>query len=116
MKPIVLDRRILLQTAELLSDDLQDTYGFVDLAEVFAARLDVPAARQAEAVAAGQTVAIATVEFIIRWSEDVEGIDAKDRLEYPVGSGDYWYIQGKREVDGRRNRIGLRCTMEADKD
>lgn len=54
----------------------------------------------AERLAALENAAFASARFMIRKSSDVEDLNAKDRIEYPVGSEAYHNIVNVRE-EGR---------------
>ena len=102
-------------------------YGIVtneggDDVEGFAPAIVVPAGIKrlpgAERLQSAENAATAPTVFLIRWSpaldpDSADGLNPKDRIEYPVASGRFLNITSVIEL-GRRDSIEIAATGAAD--
>ncbi len=103
-----LDRRITLQQATVTYDALNNpVQTWVDLATVWAARMDLS---DTERVAAAEVGAAMTTRFQIRYSEQVAVINPKDRLTF---DGRTYEIVNVKEI-GRREGLELTAAVRTD--
>lgn len=107
----VRDRRVRLERYTVTQNELNEdvkTWGL--LAEVWAAK---GYRRANEAQVAAEVSAIRVLRFEIGWSPAVEDLNAKDRIEYPIGSGVYFDLSEVNEI-GRREGLEIFATARAD--
>lgn len=107
-----LDRRIAIQRATVAENALGEARptAWATIATVWANVAPAPGSERyasAERAAEGPTV------FNIRWSSDVDDVNGKDRIEYPVDSGALYDIASAHKI-GRRNEIEIVATSRRD--
>lgn len=66
-----------------------------------------------ERFVSAETAASATTVFTIRWGSEVADLNAKDRIEYPIGSGRVFDIASVSEL-GRRVGLEIAAVTRGD--
>lgn len=106
-----LNRVIAVERAGIITNTHGDKVaGYADPVRIAA---EVRAAPGRERLESAQSAAEALTAFTIRWSRQHADLSAKDRLEYPVGSGHYWNIVSVIE-GGNREVLQIAAVRKAD--
>lgn len=105
------DRRIKIERYTTTQNGLgEEIETWSALATVWA---NVVPISDGERIEAQQVNASISTRFTILYSTDVDDVNPKDRIEYPVGSGTYYDIYGVKEL-GRREGLEITATAPAD--
>ena len=111
MRAGTLDRQIAIFTAGIVTNDGgDDVDGFSSAGAIPASVRPAPGS---ERLASGENAANAPTVFRIRWSPAVADLNAKDRVEYPVGSGRMYDIKSVVEI-GRREGLEIAAIGRSD--
>jgi SPP1 family predicted phage head-tail adaptor len=103
-----LDRRITILRATTAANDFNElVQTWTDIATVWAEAKPV---MDGEKIRAGETLALKSYRFTIRYSSDVADIDPRDRLTF---DGRTYDVQNVKEV-GRREGLEITATARAE--
>lgn len=106
-----LDRRVALLRFGLIENEHgDDVQGFAPMAVVWASVKPAPGT---ERLQSAEAAAAAPLIIWIRWWSVVADLNAKDRLEYPVGSGCMFDIKSVNEI-GRREGLEIAAVGRGD--
>lgn len=98
------DRRVTLHRVGIVENEHGDkVQGWSELATVWAAVRPSPGS---ERLASAEAAANAPTVVTIRWSSMIADLNPADRLEYPVGTGQFFNIVSVVEL-GRRGGLQI---------
>lgn len=108
MPNLTLDRRVTISRRSSTLDAFNEPVNsWSDIATVWASVVPI---NDSERLRAGETLALKSSRFTIRWSSTVSGVDPRDRLTF---DGSVYDINGVKVI-GRKQWLEITATARAE--